>query len=408
MKKINLTNNLIGKFSVFLWTFSFFFISGGLYYSVWLGIGALAVKFLKKEKIVLGYKRIFWALLLIYLGTIVTDLLNIQVNYRKIPSFDKYSHFLMYLVFINFIKGIEDIKLIFKLLIVSLLGSYVGTIQHWKQFTIDPYYRMESFYDIMRFGHMLSAGLTLLLGYILFYKKDKTDIKLILLYLFGLVFLFLNKTRGAMLSAFISQGIMLVYYVYTTKKIKLIITALSVSVLSFVAIPKVQRDILIERFKINGSSSSSNQLRLAFWEASWNGAKDNPLKGVGYRGVRKYFTEFFQKNDRLSWVYESYGDYWGDPHSTYMSMLIRHGFVLGMFFIFLSFLILPQVYISNFKSIDDSNKPFYIISGFVFLNFLLSGFTETTISVKEGNIFILAISLMMVLIKNSKNEEKSE
>ncbi len=393
---------LLGKITLNVYFLSIFIWTAGFKYSVWLGVLALFFKS-RRKKLETGPKWIGNLNLVIFFGTILTDLLNYNkgINFS---SFDKYNIFIMYFVLINFIENEKEVKYYLKLTLVSFVISIFGTIPSIKILLNNSNYRIHSFYDVMRYSHLLGAYIPILLGMI-FFLGNKKIYKIIctLLLIISIILLIFTKTRGAILASFIGLILYILYVIFIEKKIKIAIITLFILSSTVLLLPNRYTNPLIHRFKY---SENSDNIRKVLWKGALQGVNDNPVFGVGFKGVHNELEKIFIANGDKEYLESRFGKYYGDVHNSYLALLVRHGYLIGGIAILFMFF-LPVYFLLNIFKVEEKYK--YLYLGFLasMASFLISGLTDDVLSVKTGNIFIISFSFTTIILdKLNKKKEK--
>lgn len=397
LSKMNFSE-ILGKITIYVYFVSFFIWTGGLKYSVWVGLIALILKKIRyKEKIETGPKILAYSNIYIFLGTLLIDLITYK-NTHHISAHDRYNIFLMYFVLINFIKNKVELDRAMLLFGVSAIISYFGAIPDIKIYLKDPTFRIESFYDIMNFGHILATGSVFFLGMSIFNSKKKRRLFYILVYIFSVIMILLTQTRGAILATGVAQILLVIYIIILKKKIKY----LTVILIVVMVLGKDFGNGLINGFG-HRKVGPSNDLRVLFWKASIYGFEKHPVIGVGFGGTGPLFEEYLIKEKKVEYVVANYsGGVHGNSHNEYLAGLMRYGTVVGGYLIIYLLGLIPYVYFKNRKKIDDEWNKYYVFLPFTFISFYVSALTETVLVSKTGNILLVSISIMAVCISNPK------
>lgn len=390
-------SEILGKITIYIYFISFFIWTGGLKYSVWVGLIALMVKkFRYKERIEIGPKILAYSNIYIFIGTVLIDIITYK-NTHHISAHDRYNVFLMYFVLINFIKNKVELDRLMMLFGISAIISYFGAIPNIKIFLKDPTFRVESFYDQMAFSHILATGSIFFLGISLFNSKGKKRLFYVLVYIFSIIMILLTQTRGAMLATGIAQILLIAYTIILKRKTKYLIVIL----IGVMIWGKDFRNGLINGFghRIVGSS---NEVRVLFWKASIYGFEKHPVIGVGFGGTGPLFEEYLVKAKKVEYIVSYYsGGVRGNSHNEYLAGLMRYGTVVGGYLIIYLLGLIPYVYFKNRNKISNEWNKYYVLLPFTFISFYISALTETVLVSKTGNIFIVSMGIMAIAINYS-------
>lgn len=198
----------------------------------------------------------------------------------------------------------------------------------------------------------------------------------------GLVF---NGTRGAWLAVAIVSAVLLVYYMFKSKR-NLAVSIIFVALISTVLVnnPKFMHRLdTIDDF----DKYQSNTERILIWQSAWNMFKDHPILGVGLG----QYTENYQQKYISPQAKEPK---LGHAHNNFMQMLAENGIVgFAGFVIMFGYIIFKNlitwVKVRNVYAL-------MIVSATVCL--LLQGFTEYNV----GNsavikMYWLVLGLLVVL-----------
>lgn len=198
----------------------------------------------------------------------------------------------------------------------------------------------------------------------------------------GLVF---NATRGAWLAVTIVCTVLLLYYMFKSKR-NLAVSIIFIALISTVLVnnPKFMHRLdTIDDF----NKYQSNTERILIWQSAWNMFKDHPVLGVGLgqytENYREKYVSPLAKEPHLT-----------HAHNNFMQMLAENGVVgFAGFVIMFGYIILKNL-IAWFKT--RNVYALMIVSATVCL--LLQGFTEYNV----GNsavikMYWLVLGLLVVL-----------
>ena len=202
----------------------------------------------------------------------------------------------------------------------------------------------------------------------------------------GLVF---NATRGAWLAVAIVSAVLLIYYMFKSKR-NLAVSIIFVALISIVLVnnPKFMHRLdTIDDF----DKYQSNTERILIWQSAWNMFKDHPILGVGLG----QYTENYQQKYISPQAKEPK---LGHAHNNFMQMLAENG-ILGFagFVIMFGYIIFKNliawVKVKNVYAL-------MIVSATVCL--LLQGFTEYNVgnsAVIKMYWFVLGLLLVLDRLK---------
>ena len=205
----------------------------------------------------------------------------------------------------------------------------------------------------------------------------------------GLVF---NGTRGAWLAVAIVCAVLLVYYMFKSKR-NLAVSIIFVALISTVLVnnPKFMHRLdTIDDF----DKYQSNTERILMWQSAWNMFKDHPVLGVGLGQYTKNYQQKYispqAKEPNLT-----------HAHNNFMQMLAENGIVGFAGFVIMFGYIIFKNLIVWFKT--RNVYALMIVSATVCL--LLQGFTEYNV----GNsavikMYCLVLGLLVVLSEFYKRE----
>lgn len=199
-----------------------------------------------------------------------------------------------------------------------------------------------------------------------------------------------NGTRGAWLAVAIVCTVLLIYYMFKSKR-NLAVSIIFVALISTVLVnnPKfMQRLDTIDDF----DKYQSNTERILMWQSAWNMFKDHPILGVGLGQYTKNYQQKYispeAKEPQL-----------GHAHNNFMQMLAENGIVGFAGFVIMFGYIIFKNLIDWFRTRNVYSL--MIVSATVCL--LLQGFTEYNV----GNsavikMYWLVLGICVVLNKLSK------
>ena len=205
----------------------------------------------------------------------------------------------------------------------------------------------------------------------------------------GLVF---NATRGAWLAVAIVSAVLLIYYMFKSKR-NLAVSIIFVALISTVLVnnPKFMHRLdTIDDF----NKYQSNTERILIWQSAWNMFKDHPILGVGLGQYTENYQQKYispqAKDPKL-----------GHAHNNFMQMLAENGIVGFFGFVIMFGYIIFKNLITWVKG--RNVYALMIVSATVCL--LLQGFTEYNV----GNsavikMYWLVLGLLVVLSEFYRKE----
>lgn len=202
----------------------------------------------------------------------------------------------------------------------------------------------------------------------------------------GLVF---NATRGAWLAVAIVSAVLLIYYMFKSKR-NLAVSIIFVALISTVLVnnPKFMHRLdTIDDF----NKYQSNTERILIWQSAWNMFKDHPILGVG---LGQYTVNYQQKYI----LPQAKEPNLGHAHNNFMQMLAENGIVGFTGFIVMFGYIIFKNLIDWFKT--RNTYALMIVSATVCL--LLQGFTEYNV----GNSAVIKIYWLILGLLVTLNELK--
>ena len=375
---------------IFLLT-SFISIAAG---NIFLGILALCffIQLYKKQiSFNQDYKEYFIAIGLFIISMLLSALFSGDIAYGVKRWADMWIwRFMPFVVVIFLLNNYFDAK---KVMLTGFAGITVASVYAVYQ-GLSGMSRANGFYGHpMTLGGWLCIFLPLLL--IEFFER-----KLLGKYywLAGLAFcvcsagIVFNATRGAWLAVAIVGAVLLIYYMFKSKR-NLAVSIIFVALISTVLVnnPKFMHRLdTIDDF----NKYQSNTERIIIWQSAWNMFKDHPILGVGLG----QYTENYQQKYISPQAKEPK---LGHAHNNFMQMLAENGIVgFAGFVIMFGYIILKNliawVKIKNVYAL-------MIVSATVCL--LLQGFTEYNV----GNSAVIkmywfVLGLLVVLSEFYKKE----
>lgn len=359
--------------------------------NIFLGILTLCFfikTYQKKAKIDLDCKRYFIAISLFAIAMLLSALFSGDIVYGLKRWADMWIwRFMPFVVVIFLLNNYIDAQ---KVMLTGFAGITVTSVYAVYQ-GLSGMSRANGFYGHpMTLGGWLCIFLPLLL--IEFFEK-----KLLKQYhwLAGLAFcicsagLVFNATRGAWLAVTIVCTVLLLYYMFKSKR-NLAVSIIFIALISTVLVnnPKFMHRLdTIDDF----DKYQSNTERILIWQSAWNMFKDHPILGVG---LGQYTVNYQQKYI----LPQAKEPNLGHAHNNFMQMLAENGIVgFAGFIVMFGYIILKN----SIEWIKTKNVyALMIIVSTVCL--ILQGFTEYNV----GNsavikMYWLILGLLVILGKLS-------
>lgn len=339
---------------------SFISIAAG---NILLGIATLfffIILYKKEINISKNIKKYYYAIAFFVLTMLLSALFSDDIVYGLKRWADMWIWRLMPFIIITCCVKKEDCL---KILKASCLGISIGILCLIYQGVSGDGRAAGFFGHPMTFAGYLCMYLPLfLLGYFdnLFGTKYKQVSGI--MFLAGLAALIFNGTRGAWLAVVITSGILLLYYMFRSKR-NFIVGVVLIAVCSGIL---VNNSAFMHRMStITNNKYQSNSERLLMWNSAWNMFKDHPVLGVGLGQYKENYQQKYispkAKEPNLE-----------HAHNNFMQMLAENGMV-G----FLGFMIMFTYIIwHNFRKFLTSKNIYSIASCAVTITLLLQGFTE--------------------------------
>lgn len=323
------------------------------------------------------------------------------------------NYFLVLFPFlIFFIDKNKLSNLVYKLLEISL---FIGILKSYHNFykiynlKYTEYIRVDSFFDIMRWGIVLVTGLLLILP-----RLSKKNYFSWLVFLTGIISLILNNSRGPFLSLILG---VLIYIIFSGKIKELLFSLVLVFILIF-SISKISDNkvISLERYKTRvftikeTKKNSSNAARIFMWKENIKFMQDSFKEnkqlfffGTGLKNREEIFKEYIEKKEEYHNLPKNMKNAISmkDSHNAYLNVLTETGFIYFLFYyIFLTWIVL-KVFVNYFKTRNKCILSIFIaIVAFMFCGIFYGyAFTYETFTFY----FILGLGL----IKN-RGEDKNE
>lgn len=352
-------------FNIFIISFSFFSFISIAAGNIFLGILTLYffIKLYKKQlKLDLYYKSYFIAIGIFVISMFISALFSGDIVYGLKRWADMWIwRFMPFVVVVFLLNNYNDVK---KVMLTGFAGITVTSVYAVYQ-GLSGISRANGFYGHpMTLGGWLCIFLPLLL--IEFFER-----KLLGKYywLAGLAFcicsagLVFNGTRGAWLAVAIVSAVLLIYYMFKSKR-NLAVSIIFIALISTILVnnPKFMHRLdTIDDF----DKYQSNTERILIWQSAWNMFKDHPILGVGLG----QYTENYQQKYISPQAKEAK---LGHAHNNFMQMLAENGIVGFAGFVIMFGYIIFKNLIAWVKT--RNVYALMIVSATVCL--LLQGFTE--------------------------------
>lgn len=346
---------------LFFWAVcSFISIAVG---NVFLGVAVLLffICIYKKDAILdIKIKKYYYAIIVFVLTMLLSALFSGDIVYGLKRWADMWIWRLMPFIIITCCIKKEDSL---KILKASCLGISIGILCLIYQ-GMNGDGRAAGFFGYpMTFAGYLCMYLPLfLIGYFenLFGGRYKYIAGI--MFLAGLAALIYNGTRGAWLAVAITSGILLLYYMFRSKRnliVGIVLIAVSGGLL-------VNDAAFMHRVStITNNKYQSNSERLLMWESAWNMFKDYPVFGVGLGQYKDNYQQKYispkAKEPNLA-----------HAHNNFMQMLAENGIVGFIGFITMFVYIIGH----NVRMFLNSKNIYSLAICSVTITLLLQGLTE--------------------------------
>ena len=326
-------------------------------------------------------------------------------GFKSFIIFSYKNYFLLILPLVPIL--LKDIK---ENYIVNTVASslFIGILKSFYNFYKDynlqysSSIRVDSFFDIMRWGIILVMGLLIILPYL-----NKKRIFLWIVFFLGIISLALNNSRGPILSLILG----IIIFIILKKKIKLGIGILVVLISAFFILKSTN---VLNQFSdrmesINNTKSGGNAARIFMWKKGMSFMTDSLKEnkkifffGTGINNRKKIFekylienTDYKELNDDVK-VAVSFAD----SHNAYINMFVQTGFIFTIIYYIMLLYYTIMVFINYFKYKHSSTlSSFLAVIAFYFCGIFYGySFTYETFTF----FFILGIGL----IKNDLSDER--
>ena len=326
-------------------------------------------------------------------------------GFKSFIIFSYKNYFLLILPLVPIL--LKDIK---ENYIVNTVASslFIGILKSFYNFYKDynlqysSSIRVDSFFDIMRWGIILVMGLLIILPYL-----NKKRIFLWIVFFLGIISLALNNSRGPILSLILG----IIIFIILKKKIKLGIGIIVVLISAFFILKSTN---VLNQFSdrmesINNTKSGGNAARIFMWKKGMSFMTDSLKEnkkifffGTGINNRKKIFekylienTDYKELNDDVK-VAVSFDD----SHNAYINMFVQTGFIFTIIYYIMLLYYTIMVFINYFKYKHSSTlSSFLAVIAFYFCGIFYGySFTYETFTF----FFILGIGL----IKNDLSNER--
>lgn len=234
----------------------------------------------------------------------------------------------------------------------------------------------------MTYGYGISLFMVLMTGVTLLWRKSEKLRKLIPLWLLVLTLgvnfmgLVLSYARGA----WIGFALAIPFYFFKEHKKRFVLTVAALAIISGISlfsVPKVKQ-MFFER-------EGSNSQRLSFFEAAYEGFKEKPLFGWGYRNFEPNVKEIKARHQI------AFPDFGGHAHNNYLEHLAATG-ILG--FIAVLFFSLAWI-VESYKRFEF----FFPLA----ISFFVSGQVQYTFGDGENLFLLIPMVILPFVIKSLKS-----
>lgn len=326
-------------------------------------------------------------------------------GFKSFIIFSYKNYFLLILPLVPIL--LKDIK---ENYIVNTVASslFIGILKSFYNFYKDynlqysSSIRVDSFFDIMRWGIILVMGLLIILPYL-----NKKRIFLWIVFFLGIISLALNNSRGPILSLILG----IIIFIILKKKIKLGIGILVVLISAFFILKSTN---ILNQFSdrmesINNTKSGGNAARIFMWKKGMSFMTDSLKEnkkifffGTGINNRKKIFEKYLIENTDYKELNDDVkvGVSFDDSHNSYINMFVQTGFIFTIIYYIMLLYYTIMVFINYFKYKHSSTlSSFLAVIAFYFCGIFYGySFTYETFTF----FFILGIGL----IKNDLSDER--
>lgn len=275
-------------------------------------------------------------------------------GFKSFIIFSYKNYFLLILPLVPIL--LKDIK---ENYIVNTVASslFIGILKSFYNFYKDynlqysSSIRVDSFFDIMRWGIILVMGLLIILPYL-----NKKRIFLWIVFFLGIISLALNNSRGPILSLILG----IIIFIILKKKIKLGIGIIVVLISAFFILKSTN---ILNQFSdrmesINNTKSGGNAARIFMWKKGMSFMTDSLKEnkkifffGTGINNRKKIFEKYLIENTDYKELNDDVkvGVSFDDSHNAYINMFVQTGFIFTIiYYIMLSYYTII-IFINYFK-----------------------------------------------------------
>ena len=326
-------------------------------------------------------------------------------GFKSFIIFSYKNYFLLILPLVPIL--LKDIK---ENYIVNTVASslFIGILKSFYNFYKDynlqysSSIRVDSFFDIMRWGIILVMGLLIILPYL-----NKKRIFLWIVFFLGIISLALNNSRGPILSLILG----IIIFIILKKKIKLGIGIIVVLISAFFILKSTN---ILNQFSdrmesINNTKSGGNAARIFMWKKGMSFMTDSLKEnkkifffGTGINNRKKIFEKYLIENTDYKELNDDVkvGVSFDDSHNAYINMFVQTGFIFTIIYYIMLLYYTIMVFINYFKYKHSSTlSSFLAVIAFYFCGIFYGySFTYETFTF----FFILGIGL----IKNDLSDER--
>lgn len=326
-----------------------------------------------------NYNKSSWALLFMALVIIISIITNQDIAVNSYKPIGKIKYFLLGFLMIApyafyFNKVINKKKsgyLIFLFCIATTVAGVAGIVgmnTGYNYISMRPvnHDRNAGLSGmVLNYAHNLAYFQVILLGLIIYHEQIENIINKKILYIvftFNLIALYLSYTRGAILSLIIAAP----FFLFKKNRLKFITIGAITLLLTFGAYYLIGSNIL---------RPSSDKERISQWRAAIKAFEERPYLGYGYLNFEQHSVPI-KKRYNIGEL-----QFGGHAHNNFLEMLASTG-IIG----FTSYIIwLVLWFIEIYKRNDIVSK----ISLPLFVAFIISGLTQSTISLGVNLFFIM-------------------
>lgn len=277
------------------------------------------------KEIFCAYKKIFATILLLLAAVFISALTSADVFFGLKKFIEKYILHMAAMLPVLFISCDKEkiLKLAELLLAGVFFSNFIVDAQGFLNF--EKEWRFGGTLTPMTQGSLLAVFLPIYTILIMYVKKSRLRIFLIIAAAVGFLALLFNGTRGVWIATLILiPSVILIYARNKLKSVAVVFSILLITGGIFFATPN-----LAERFStITNMHIQSNSERLLMWQSALKMFEDNPIFGVGY-GQYKFA---YQNKYILPEATERHQEH---AHNNILQMLAECGIVGASAFLFM-------------------------------------------------------------------------